>query len=301
MSIEIISTVLVPASATPPAGAYDLTTLATVHTELEIPTADTAKDAFLSAAITGISGLIANYVSRVFPIETVQDVLYLEQDAYPWQNPALLSPLQLSRWPLVNATPVAFTGTTNGTVNVTAVSSTAGLAVGMPVNSADGTVATTIASIGSGTLTLAAAASSSETALALTAGINVVQTLSALSSGAGSTQTLVYGQDYTIDATKGWLIRLNSFTGVAAGWEAIPTTVRYQAGFATIPGDLVYACLRMVTDRYYGRGRDPRLVEQTQPSLGTRRWWTGAMPNQSGPFPPEIEAILAPYRVPSVA
>ncbi len=50
-------------------------------------------------------------------------------------------------------------------------------------------------------------------------------------TGKTTTQTLTLGSDYKIDATKGWLIRLNNFTGFATCWEAIPTSVSYRAGF----------------------------------------------------------------------
>lgn len=295
MSVETISTVLVAATSTPPAGPYDLTDLATVHDELNLTTTDTSKDAFLSRAIKQASSAISTFCNRVFAVETLQDVIYIQQDHYPWQNPGLVYPLQLSRWPLVNGVVVGITGNTHGTTTVDGIASTTGLAVGMPITAADGSLpaGTTIASVGSGTITLSKAATTSVTGLALTAGVQVSQLLSS-----GTTQTLVYGTDFTIDAEHGWLIRLNAWTGVSTGWEAVPTTVSYQAGYSTIPDDLVDACLRLVTGRFAARGRDPMQMEKAQPGIGTQRFWIGQLPGQVGAMPPEIADMVEPYRVP---
>jgi hypothetical protein len=299
MAVEIITTVLVSATATPPAGPYDLTDLATVHDELTIPTADVSNDSFLSRAITQVSASIAKYCNRVFQVESLQDLIYLQQDPYPYQVPGGVESLQLSRWPMVNATVTSFTGNTHGTTTVDGIVSTAGLIAGQLVFAADGSVpgGTTITSIGANSITLSKAATSTETALSFNTGVQVIQNL-----GSGQTQTLVYGQDYTIDPTRGWLIRLNSFTAVAVNWEAIPLTVQYQAGYSSIPDDLVDAALRLVTARFRAKGRDPMLVERTQPGpIGMERWWVGNAPGQTGVFAPEIEALIEQYRVPVVS
>src|ERR1700756_1662640 len=75
--ISPITTVLTPATATAPAGPYDLTDLATVKDELAIPTSDTSKDGFLQRAITQVSAAVAQYCNRVFAVETIQDLFYL--------------------------------------------------------------------------------------------------------------------------------------------------------------------------------------------------------------------------------
>jgi hypothetical protein len=299
MAVEIISTVLVAATATAPASPYDLTDLATVHDELSVPTADSSNDAFLSRGITQASTAIANYCNRVFAVESIQDQIFIQQDPYPYQVPGGVYPLQLSRWPLVGTTVTPFTGNTHGTTTVDGITSTSGLVAGQLVFAADGTLpaGTTIATIATNSITLSAAATSSETGLAFTTGVQVIQTLSV-----GDTQTLIYGKDFTIDAARGWLIRLNSWTGVSEKWEAEPVTVQYQAGYATVPLDLVDATLRLVTARFRARGRDPMLVEQTQSqALGSQRYWVGSTPGQKGAFAPEIASLIDQYRVPVTA
>ena len=97
------------------------------------------------------------------------------------------------------------------------------------------------------------------------------------------------------------MLRLNAFTGVGINWEALPVTVEYQAGYAAIPGDLAEVCLRMVTARWHARARDPNLIQRDTPGVGTERWWFGGAPGQTGPFPPDITAMLEPYRMPALA
>jgi hypothetical protein len=291
MAVETITTVLVAANS------YDLTDLATVHDELSIPATDVSNDAFLSRAITQASSAISNYCNRVFPVEAVQDLTYIQQDPYPWQVPGGVYPLQLARWPLTDTAVVPFVGNTHGSNTVDGIASTAGLTPGLLVFAADGSVppGAEIQSVAANSIVLTLPTASSEAGLSLSTGVQVVQTLSV-----GELQTLIYGIDFTIDAARGWLVRLNSFTGVSVKWEAIPVTVQYKGGYSPIPPDIVDACLRLVTERFRGRGRDPMLVERNQPTLGSERYWVGGLPGQKGAFAPEITSLLDPFRVPVV-
>lgn len=301
MAVSIITTVLTAARAAPRGKPYDLTDIATVHDELSITIlVDTANDPFLLRAITQTSTAIAKYCSRVFPVEAVQDQIFIQQDPYPWQVPGGVYPLQLSRWPLVNSNVIAFTGNTHGSNVIDGIASTAGLTIGMLVFAADGSIppGTAIQTTpAANSITLTQAATSSETALSFTTGLQVIQTLSI-----NQTQTLVFGTDFTINPALGTLIRLDKFTGVGVKWESIPVTVQYQAGYSPIPSDLQDACLRLVTARFRARGRDPTLVQRDQPGggLGTERYWVGTAPGQNGAFPPEILGLIEPYRVPSL-
>lgn len=82
------------------APTYDLTTLETVKTELEI--SGTADDAFLGSLIQQSSGTVANYCDRVLALETVRETFRL--DCYPWTfalSAHLSEPLRLERRPIV--------------------------------------------------------------------------------------------------------------------------------------------------------------------------------------------------------
>lgn len=294
MTTQIVTTVVAPASS------YDLTTLLTVHDELGLLSTDTSADSFLSRAITQISLAVASYCNRVFPVEGVQDLAYIDQDPYPYQTPGGVRPLQLSRFPLAYSAVVPFTGNTHGTVTVDGIptASAALLKPGMPLFGgglpAGAAIATVNATGGSITVSPSTVTPAAATGVSFTTGIQVIQTLAA-----GVTQTLTYGTDFTADPAVGQLVRLNTFTGVQVAWEALPTQVNYAAGYATVPADLEMATLQMVTARYSSRGRDPNLMMRNQGgTVGEERFWVGAPPGQNGPFPPEIQALLNKYRVP---
>jgi len=106
---------------------------------------------------------------------------------------------------------------------------------------------------------------------------------------------------FQADFERGWLTRLDPYTGYPTNWNPVLTTAVYSAGYKTIPADLVDATLRLVTARYAARGRDPLIMSQDQPGLGTQRYWVGGMPGVKGAFPQEIAALLDLYRVPVTA
>ncbi|MDE3017032.1 MAG: hypothetical protein KGI29_08975 [Pseudomonadota bacterium] len=225
MPIRIISTVLTAASS------YDLTTLENIKDDLAIPGTDTSSDATLARFITEQSALVAQYCNRVFPIETVQDVIYPDRDPYPYQVTGMLSELQLSRWPLVSVTTVTDTVAVN------------------------------------------------------------------------TSNTLVAGTDFVIDADRGWLTKTDPNTGYPTGWSPDQYTIQYTAGYfeagsGSPPPDLEMAVLRLVTARFKARGRDPFLRGQGEPGVGQEQYWIGALPGQTGPFPPDIAAVLEKYRMP---
>lgn len=303
MAIEIITSVLRPAAATTPVGPYDLTDLATVRDELSIPAADTSSDAFLQRAITQGSIQMANYANRVFPVEGIQDLVYIEQDAYPYQVPGGIFPLQLTRWPLTDDAVMELTGnTTLGSAviaNLVLQSADTGfLVVGTPVSGAGIPVGARIVNLDApgNTMTLDSAATASASAVALSTGLVVIQ-----NTTPGSPKLLVEGRDYKIDRDKGWLINLNAFTGLAQKWPAMPVTVQYAAGYDEIPADLVNGILRLVTFRTKARGRDPALKAWEQPGIGRQEWWVGTLPGLQSGMPTEVTGILDNYRVPVTA
>jgi hypothetical protein len=148
-------------------------------------------------------------------------------------------------------------------------------------------------------------------AIAGTAVTSSLGTTAALSAGAVVTfgisvtqllpnnqvQPLFLGTDYALDASVGQLLRLNPFTGVAMRWEAVPVSVSYFAGYQEVPPDVEDACLRLLTNRWFSRGRDPALKEMDEPEVGRRVYWVGGPPG-SGGLPSEIADMVERYRVP---
>jgi hypothetical protein len=225
MPVRIVSTLLTAASS------YDLTTLDNIKDDLAIPSNDTSSDTTLARYITEQSLMVAQYCNRVFPIETVQDVIYPYRDPYPYQVTGMMPELQLSRWPIVSVTSVTDTVAVN------------------------------------------------------------------------TSNTLVADTDYIVDEARGWLTKIDPNTGYPTGWSPDQYTIEYLAGYFEAgsgipPADLEMAVLRMVTARFKARGRDPFLRTQGEPGVGNESYWIGALPGQTGPFPPDIAAVLEKYRVP---
>ncbi len=121
----------------------------------------------------------------------------------------------------------------------------------------------------------------------------------------GVSNVLTEGTDFVTDLALGWLTKIDPNTGAPTGWSPDQYIVQYQAGLFTPgttspPADLEMAVLRLVTARFKARGRDPFLRSQGEPGVGQEQYWVGAMPGQTGPFPPDITAVLEKYRVPAV-
>ncbi len=94
MTVETISTVVSGVSS------YNLVDLSVVKDELEIDASDSSRDAIIERYIGQVSRSIISYCDRVFHVETISDLIHIEQDAYPYMLPAGIAMLQLSRWPV---------------------------------------------------------------------------------------------------------------------------------------------------------------------------------------------------------
>lgn len=122
-----------------------------------------------------------------------------------------------------------------------------------------------------------------------------------ITDGGGTVTPLVQDTDFRLDADAGQLVRLNTASGYPVRWEPIMTTVVYTAGYDPIPPDLQDVTLRLLTARFYQRGRDPTLRSQDQPGIGSRTYWVGGVPGVKGPYPEDVLALIDQYRVPVVA
>ena len=302
MGLQVETTVWAPAAPPSPnpnnAGAYDLTTLAVGKDELDIAANDTTKDVRLARYITAVSGAICSYCNHVFAIEGVTDLNFLDQDPYPYQTPAGVRPLQLSRWPLVGVQTLKTTADAGAGATVLPMASPpsaplAGQQSQQPVSGLNIAAGTLVGSVSGNDVALSAPiAAEIPAGTPVTFGLAVAQTLAL-----GTLQALVLGTDYAIDPDRGQLSRLNPFTGVTVPWEALPTSVSYYAGYTSVPPDVEMACLRLVTMRYWEHGRDPSLREREQPTRGREVFWIGGPP-KSGSLPEEVAGLLDKYRVP---
>ncbi len=124
------------------AADYALIDLATVKDELDIPSTDTSQDNFLNRAIAQVSAAVARYCNRAaalaaeasFPVETVADLFYPDRDAYPYQVPGGMQPLQLSHWPIASF--VQRATTTDASASTLNFASAGGITTGLTVGGA---------------------------------------------------------------------------------------------------------------------------------------------------------------------
>lgn len=271
MGVSVISSVLVAATST------DLTTLATLKSELNL--ADTSTDAMLSRWITACSAMAMQFTQRVFQNQFYQDQVRGWRGALRNQVPDEVTPLQLAAWPLT-ATPSTsgtaapgqpvLSAVAGGTLPATtyyvratyvtpsgetAASLEAALAVAannLLTVSAPGIDQVGIAT---GWNVYVGTTPSQETLQASNLGLNVVWSMpsSGLVAGAplpnavlvientdaasGAQRVLIEGIDFIADAEKGQLTRLFPTDGCPKRWLAFPITVQYQAGFDGYPTD----------------------------------------------------------------
>jgi len=301
-SYVITSLVTAPISAA-------LTTLANIKDDLDIEEDD--NDARLTRYIGEESAGIARYCNRIFGLATWQDEFRPQRGVWGEGVRAANNPLKLTRWPLVSAV-VSFTGNTHSSTLVDGIASTTGLLAGQPVFGTGIPSGTTIKTVMPYAVLLSAPATSAVSAVSLTAGMSVIETV------AGVDTQLVQGTDFEVDLGSrlpgddgvGAIYRLNQL-GNPRTWSASKVTVIYQAGYTlpadipqcgvALPQDLQRVCDRLVVARYSARDRDPLLRAQEQPGLGRTEYWIGASPGQSGPYPNDITAVLDKYRTPVFA
>jgi hypothetical protein len=297
---------------TPPATTA-LTSLAHVKDELDIPDIDTSNDSRLTRFIKEESAAVCQYCNRVFGFATWADQFRPQHGIRGEGVRSANNPLQLAKWPLATGA-VAFVGDTHSSVLVDNIASTAGLYEDLALFGAGIPAGTTIASVAANSITLSSAATATASAVPLTAGLQVIETLASIP------KELTQGTDFEVDRGSGLagdegagrLYRLNEL-GHPRTWPPAKIIVTYMSGYAlpddefapqiaTLPEDLESACIRLVVFRYRARGRDPTLVERNQPnSIGTERYWVGGTPGQRGGIAPEIAGLLDNYRVPVVA
>jgi len=112
-------------------------------------------------------------------------------------------------------------------------------------------------------------------------------------------------QDLSADqydfATNGLLFRASGDARIA--WNGGRIVVTYTAGYellTTLPFDLEQACLLLVKQNYFARTRDPLIKGVAIPGVSTYDYWVGGVA-QGGGMPPEVQTLIARYKVHAVA
>lgn len=299
MGYSVVTTVLSAAAS------YDLTDLETVRDELQIDAADTSDDSWLTRAIRQVSSSVASYTERVFAPEVVQDAFDIEQDAYPYQTPGGFSQLGLTRWPalaVLSVTQTLSLGTTktlNQDVDFRLDPATGSL---LRLNPFSGVVTAwealpvTVQYVAGYGAYLQEAhpvpGTPFKVTVAQSAAFSCDQAVRYASSGVALTRVAASPTQGQYAVAEG----VYTFAAADAG-----QSLTFAYATLAAPDDLVEIALRLIVGRFKGRGRDPALIQQDTPGVGTQRWWFGGAPGQTGQFPPDIAAALDGYRVPVVA
>lgn len=299
MGYSITSTVLSAAAS------IGLTDVASAKDELQLQSGNTAHDTWLAGAIARISSMMANYTNRTLVPELVQDVIDIDRDAYPAQTPGGFASIQLSRWPVLGLisvvqtlsptqTQVLVEGTdfrldaANGLLHKLNTFTGAG-------SSWDACPITAIYSAGYGNLINETEPVPATSPYTIT--VDKAATFSAdhrLTFANGTALARVSG----VPAAGQYRVAAGVYTFAAAD-AGKPINFAYTA--RDVPDDLADMCLRLIVGRFKARGRDPMLMQQDTPDVGSQRYWVGGIPGQDGPFTPEITASLDTYRVPVMA
>jgi hypothetical protein len=103
------------------------------------------------------------------------------------------------------------------------------------------------------------------------------------------------------DFSHGWLTRLFQMDANPRRWCGLPILVQYQAGFAQIPDDLADAALQLVKAKWFSRLRDPLLRSKNVVGVYEAQYFFGSGPGSEGQFPPDVQATIDRYRVPTIA
>lgn len=292
MSNEVITTVLTAAST------YDLTDIATA--KLELGDTGTADDVFIARSISQVSKAAANYCNRVFPVETLTDLIYVDRNVLRTSD---LTILQLSRCPLVRiASVIENAGLSDETTLVSGTD--------YQIKAEDGQLLRLDSTAGCLMRWCARTVT-----VQYSAGYGAQVSQTATIPATPFQVTVTNGATFALDL--GVLYGSTAFVAVAnspaAGQYSVSAAGVYTFNtadtaksvaitylYTDIPDDLAEACLRMITARFKAKGRDPTLVSEESPGVGSQRWWVGVAPGQSSSFPPEIAALLDPYCIPTV-
>ena len=118
-------------------------------------------------------------------------------------------------------------------------------------------------------------------------------------AGAGVPTPLAESVDFLIDPDEGEVARLNP-NGNPKGWRAAWISATYSAGYSTIPYDVVEAVAEMVKARYFAQSRDPNARSVNVVGVMEQTYFFGSGPGSDIDMPPNIQAKLERYRVPTV-
>jgi len=121
----------------------------------------------------------------------------------------------------------------------------------------------------------------------------------AVASVVENSVALTVNVDFQVDAINSRLIRIDS-NGYPRPWRALPIIVTYSTGFATLPADVVDACIDFVKFRYFARMRDPSLKSENVVGVYEASYLWGTGPGGPDDMPATVAGKIDRYRVPVI-
>src|SRR5215203_5276906 len=103
--------------------------------------------------------------------------------------------------------------------------------------------------------------------------------------------------DYEVEAKSGLLWRL--YSDSLGPWRGRKITVTYTGGYTSLP-ELPDAIERaahiLITHMRSAAGRDPQLRSESIDGVWSGQYWVGTTPGATAGLPPDVTALLEPYR-----
>ena len=134
----------------------------------------------------------------------------------------------------------------------------------------------------------------------------IVSVISLVETISGVATTLTLGTDFLLDAANGQLTRLDTYAPLTSAppqpcyWRANPIVAQYEAGYATIPGDVFDAVATLIKMMFYAQARDPLIRSQNVAGVYEASYVMGTGPGGPGDLPDYVATKLARYRVPVI-
>lgn len=108
-------------------------------------------------------------------------------------------------------------------------------------------------------------------------------------------QETLTDDQFEFNSKEGFVWRLMGTT--RSSWSCGTSSVTFVAGLTeNMRKDLERACIMLVGQNWYSRGRDPKVKSEDIPGIARFDYWVGSV-GENGAIPPDVQGIIRPYRL----